>query len=73
MISLQAMLGHSADRAPDDTVFTQRDQATSYGELDRASGVFAHGLQEAGVRQGDRVVLVLNNTIDYLISYYGIL
>ena len=71
--TLHEMLGRSADRAPDHPVFIQRDKATPYRELDRASGAFAHGLRELGVQQGDRVVLVLNNTFDYLVAYYGIL
>ncbi len=71
--TLHEMLGRSAARAPDHPVFIQRDSATSYEELDRASGAFAHGLKELGVQKGDRVVLVLNNTIDYMVAYYGIL
>ena len=71
--TLQEMLARSTKRAPDSPCFVQRDEATSYAELDRASGAFAHGLQELGVIKGDRVVLVLNNTINYLIAYYGIL
>ena len=71
--TLHQMLARSAERAPHHPVFTQRDRATSYEELEHASSAFALGLREAGIRKGDRVVLVLANTIEYLIAYYGIL
>ena len=72
-LALHRTLAASAERAPDHPVFLQRDKRTSYAELVQAARAFGRGLQQLGVGRGDRVVLVLNNTIEYLIAYYGIL
>jgi acyl-CoA synthetase (AMP-forming)/AMP-acid ligase II len=70
---LHALLAASTQRAPDRSVFIRRGTATSYGELDDASGRLATSLRELGVKRGDRVALVLDNLVEYLVAYYGIL
>lgn len=45
----------------------------SYGELDMLSNAFAAYLCRQGVQKGDRVILFLNNSIEYLIAYFAIL
>jgi len=67
------LLRDSAARQPEQRAFVRRGQATSYGELDRLSGRLAAALRDLGVRRGDRVALVLDNVVEYLIAYYGIL
>jgi len=73
MTGLQSFLRASSERDPDHPVFLRRGSATSYGELDRASSALAGALREQGVERGDRVALVLDNVVEYLISYYGVL
>jgi long-chain acyl-CoA synthetase len=70
---LHALLRASAERAPDHPVFLRRGARTTYGELDRAASRFAGGLRELGVARGDRVALVLDNVVEYIVAYYGIL
>ena len=45
----------------------------NYGELDMLSNGFAADLSKQGVQKGDRVILFLNNSIEYLIAYFAIL
>jgi long-chain acyl-CoA synthetase len=44
----------------------------TYAELDRASDAVAARLQALGVRQGDPVVLFLNNCPQYLVAHFAI-
>ena len=52
-------------------VFFQRE--ISYRELDRLANRFAHALLRLGVQPGDRVALLLPNTPQAVICYFGIL
>jgi long-chain acyl-CoA synthetase len=70
---LHALLRASAERVPDHPVFLRRGARTRYGELDRAASRFAASLRELGVARGDRVALVLDNVVEYIVAYYGIL
>ena len=45
----------------------------SYGELNLLSDAFGETLQKEGVQKGDRVIIFLNNSIEYLIAYFAIL
>jgi long-chain acyl-CoA synthetase len=49
------------------------DRRLSYLELDRSVSGFAAGLQRLGVRRGDRVAVVLRNSVEAAIAIYGIL
>jgi len=45
----------------------------NYGELNNLSDAFATALCREGVQKGDRVIMSLNNSIEYLIAYFAIL
>lgn len=45
----------------------------TYGELGRSASVFGRFLLEGGVRTGDRVALLLDNSFDYVIAHFGVL
>ena len=49
------------------------DAAMSYRQLDDAVNRFAASLQRMGVRQGDRVAIVMPNCPQFIITFYGIL
>jgi acyl-CoA synthetase (AMP-forming)/AMP-acid ligase II len=70
---LHGLLRDAAQRAPEHPAFIRRGVVTSYGELDQAAGACAAGLRALGVQAGDRVALVLDNLVEYLVAYYGIL
>jgi acyl-CoA synthetase (AMP-forming)/AMP-acid ligase II len=71
--SLAALLFESAARVPDKTVFVSAKQAMSYAELAERAARFASGLRALGVKRGDRVLLVLDGVVEFLIAYYGAL
>ena len=48
-------------------------QTLSYQKLDEKTNQFAHALLELGVKTGDRILLVLPNSPQFIIAYYAAL
>ncbi|MCL6516820.1 long-chain fatty acid--CoA ligase [Alicyclobacillus sp.] len=64
----------SARRYPDKAAIHFYGRAISYGELHRDVNALAGFLQEdLGVRQGDRVLLYMQNSPSFIVAYYAIL
>ena len=72
-VPLHAFLEESARRTPDADATIFFGARLSYRELFRQTEAFAAGLQRLGVRKGDRVALVLPNSPQYVIAFYGTL
>jgi long-chain acyl-CoA synthetase len=66
------LLRHSSDRFTDCPALLFYGTWISYGELDDLTTRFALGLRQLGVNQGDRVAIMLPNTPQAVIAYYGI-
>jgi len=66
-------LEHHAQTTPEQIACIHGDEAVSYGEMERAANRVAHLLRELGVRRGERVALLLDNSSAYITAYYGIL
>ena len=72
MIITDVLADRVARRA--DHPFLQHDgRAVSYGEFDRLSNRAAHALRSLGVGTGDRVTLALGNSVEYLVTAFGVL
>ncbi|MFN7197759.1 MAG: AMP-binding protein, partial [Hylemonella sp.] len=64
----------SATRYPDKPALIYYDTPIAYSEFRRACEQLAGWLHDvAGVRAGDRVLLYLQNSPQWVIAYYGIL
>lgn len=80
-VPLDRLLAESAARHPNQpaVIFGARlgrrilDRALSYRQLDEAVNRFAAGLQGLGVKQGDRVAIVMPNCPQFVIAFYGTL
>ena len=70
---LQSVLENSARRAPQKIALVCRGERLSYGEIDRKANQVAAFLRSQGIRRGDRVALFLDNSIEAVISLFGIL
>ncbi|MCB9451886.1 MAG: long-chain fatty acid--CoA ligase [Anaerolineaceae bacterium] len=79
---LHSFLSESARNAPDRTALISpaklplvgfQSRVVTYGELDRLSDSFAAGLVDMGLKKGDRVAIVLPNSVAFAICYFGIL
>ena len=53
------------------TAFIDPDRTLSYGELQARSVRFAHALRSLGIRQENRVALLLHDTVDYPVAFWG--
>src|SRR3989304_3527873 len=72
-IPLFGLLSRAAEQWPDSTAFSAGTQELSYAELDEMTGRLAAGLHDLGIKPRDKVLLFLTNSLDFIISYYGIL
>ena len=61
----------SADQNPDAPAVHYFDETLTYGDIERLSNSFAAALEHLGVVKGDRVILVLQNIPQFLISTYA--
>ncbi len=77
MITANRLIHHflekSARLSPDKTAVVHERNRAGYSDINRWANRLAHGLIEAGVRPQDRVVLLCENSIEYVFCYYGIL
>jgi long-chain acyl-CoA synthetase len=72
-IPLFQFLSRAAKMWPESIAFSCREKRLSYRELDELTNRLAAGLNNLGVSKGDKVTLFLENCLEFIIGYYGIL
>jgi long-chain acyl-CoA synthetase len=72
-MSLYEYLKRSAINFPDRIAYIYGDQCATYRKLNQQVNQFASGLSAQGIGKGDGVGLLLGNSPEFLIAYYGIL
>ncbi|MBP2232160.1 amino acid adenylation domain-containing protein [Azospirillum agricola] len=70
---LHQFLTETAARTPAHTALIAGDARRSFAELDRDSDAVACALQSAGIGRGDRVAVMLENSIEYVAGLFGAL
>ncbi len=63
----------SSQQFPDKEAAWCKNSWMNFGEIDVFSNKVGNYLKEIGVKRGDRVALLYENSHDYIINYYGIL
>ena len=71
--NLADVVRRAAERTPEAEALVAGGRALSWAELDRAVDGFAAGLAARGLQPGDRVGLLLANSIEFVVGYFGIL
>ncbi|MDH5648673.1 MAG: acyl--CoA ligase [Gammaproteobacteria bacterium] len=71
--SLIHLLQHQAHRVPDNIAIVQKDERISYGQLYACICAVAAFLRENGLAPGARVGLLLENSPQFVATYYGVL
>ena len=66
-------LEESARQYPAKTALVHGKTRASYAEINRQANQLARWLLDQGLCRGGRVVLLLENSLEYVASYYGIL
>jgi len=73
MVLQESFLERQARWRPEEVALRQvdEDRTLTYHELDDRANAFADVLHDRGVRQGDRVLLALFNTLEFPVALYG--
>lgn len=66
-------LEQSADRQPEKIGLVCGSHRLTYAELDKRANCLANALTERGFQRGDRAVLFLYNSVELVISIFGVL
>jgi long-chain acyl-CoA synthetase len=71
--TLKELLEKACAAYADRTAFVQMDATLTYRQLDEDTRAFAAWLQHAGFKKGDRLAIMLPNTLQYPIALFGAL
>jgi len=63
----------SAQAYPNKTALIHEDTRATYAQINSSANQLARFLLDQGVSHGDRVVLIQENSLEYVVSYYGVL
>jgi crotonobetaine/carnitine-CoA ligase len=70
--SLPDFLEQQTLRSPDKTYIVQSGRTLSYEEVTKQACQVAHRLVESGIKKGDHVALMLPNSPEYVILWFGL-
>ncbi len=71
--SIKALIETAFERYADRMAFVSMGTPVSYRELEAQSRAFGAWLQRAGLKQGDRIAIMLPNLLQYPIAMFGAL
>ena len=63
----------SADKYPDKEAVWYKEKWMTYSEIETFSNKIANYLKDIGIKRGNRVALLYENSFDHIISYFGII
>ena len=66
-------LENSADNFPDKVAVIHGGSRYTFLDIEKKANALANWLISKGIEKGDRVALLLRNSVDYVCSYYGLL
>ncbi len=66
-------LEESARLYPDKIALIHDDVRASYATINNMANCLANSLIDMGVSAGDRIPIILDNSLEYVVTYYGIL
>ncbi|CCV06960.1 Long chain acyl-CoA synthetase [Mesorhizobium metallidurans STM 2683] len=70
---LHDYLAYSASRLGEKVALVCGTQRVTYGEIEARANAIAHHLTAAGVARGDRVMIFADNTVETVVSFWGVL
>jgi amino acid adenylation domain-containing protein len=70
---VQGLLENSADRRPEKLALVCDGRRLTYGEIEGQANRLAHALQAHGIGRGDRVAIYLRNSVELVVSLFGVL
>jgi long-chain acyl-CoA synthetase len=73
LMNVVTMLQNTASRYGSRTFILQGEKRMTYLELETASNKIANALIEMGIQKGDRIAIILPNTVEYAAIFFGII
>jgi len=73
MLLVNDFLEHSAARTPDKLALVCGNQRLTYAQVEAQANRLANALRQRGIQPGDRVLLFLPNTVELVVSIFGVL
>lgn len=73
MVNLPMRLAEIARVSPGQEAIVFQNRRMTYAQLDTRVSQLASGLQQIGVKPGDRVLVALNNCPEFVIAYYAVI
>jgi len=70
---VHGFLQRSAEAHPDKTAVMDGSRSATFPELDSLAGRLAGVLKDQGLKRGDRVLMSMENSIESVAAYYGVL
>ncbi len=71
--NLIELLERSVKRFPRREAVVDDNARLTYEKFDRLCNNLAHALRNSGVKKGDRVAILMPNSWEYAVSYYGVI
>lgn len=72
-MQVQQLLEAGAERLPEHVALVCDGHRLTYRELDQAANRLGHALRAIGVRRGDRVAILLENSVEAVVAIFGTL
>lgn len=69
--NIAGFLRSAAHRHPDATCLIAGERRLSWADVDRAADSVAAGLIQRGLHAGDRVAMLLGNSVEFVVAYFG--
>ncbi|MBW1785547.1 MAG: AMP-binding protein [Deltaproteobacteria bacterium] len=60
-------------KSPDSVAVVFEDKKATWQEIDSLSNRLAHGIRTLGINKGDRVAGLLENSIEFIVSYLALI
>lgn len=71
--NLADLVREAAQARPDGAAFVSEDRTTTWDAVDRQVHAVAGGLTALGLTTGDRVAIVMENSVEFVASYFGVM
>lgn len=66
------MLSHGANQYPENTALVFKDINLSFREVDNLTNSFANALRDLGIKQYEKVCVLMTNRPEFVVSFYAI-
>ena len=70
---VNSLLENSAEKYPDKTALVTQEGRFSYREINNLADKLANSFLLNGLKKGDRVVIFMNNSMEAVVSIFGVL